>query len=248
MRVSHRHPRSSRWLLLASAILVVTLCVVSCSRHNSLPLSPRAVATTDASSMRTTLLKVNPFMANDGSSVRFDRVAAAKSGLSDYQLAIGSEIADLATDVLAGRQIDETRFSRYVPFFRSIVADSSDSTGEHGDLHAAPSLTETHCPPVASMSVVDGKAYALSQGYHLVPQYASLNYGRDYAKFLTTSHWPASYWPFWTYRAQIVVREDNHAVNMQSPEPNPELAAYPWPIYPGNWWGPFVYWWHHYFC
>lgn len=98
------------------------------------------------------------------------------------------------------------------------------------------------------MSTPNAVSWLTSHGYHKVPSYASGNYGRDYAVFVRISHWPASFAPFWTYRNQGIASLSNTSIRFQGPEPNPELLSYPWTIYPGAWWGPFVAWWHRYYC
>ncbi len=35
-------------------------------------------------------------------------------------------------------------------------------------------------------------------------------------------------------------------LKFQSPEPNPEIYSYTWPA--AVWWGPYVFWWHTYYC
>ena len=107
-------------------------------------------------------------------------------------------------------------------------------------MKAAPLSVQTHCPPRYYLCVVNARNYLLSRGYHVVPDYA----GGGYAKFIWTSHWPASFYPFWTYRNQAVIWSDNSTITFQDVEPNPELGAYAWWNYPGVWWGPFVYAWH----
>ena len=97
-------------------------------------------------------------------------------------------------------------------------------------------------PPVIPkrwFSSEDGaERHLTSNGYHRVPQYASANYGNDFAK--TTSAYGCNNGEM---RSQAIVFQSGiywrHST--QSPEPNPEILSYDWPVY---WWGAYVAWWH----
>lgn len=80
--------------------------------------------------------------------------------------------------------------------------------------------------------------YLTNNGYHRVPQYASANYVNDFAK--TTSAYGCSNGEM---RSQAVVFQSGNywRHSTQSPEPNPEILSYDWPVY---WWGAYVAWWH----
>ena len=91
-------------------------------------------------------------------------------------------------------------------------------------------------PPVYELYTSQGAAnFLLSNGYHLVPVYASGNYGDDYAK--DTSAFGCSNEEL---RKQGVVTSTNN-YNSQSPEPNPEILSYTAPIW---WWDGYVLAWH----
>lgn len=78
----------------------------------------------------------------------------------------------------------------------------------------------------------------VDNGYHKVSPYASWNYGNDYAKDVSAHGCDDS-----EMRSQAVVVQLGSIWrhSTQSPEPNPEVLAYSWPVY---WWGPYAAWWH----
>lgn len=212
------------------------------------PSDSAAAAISDA------LQRAHRFILKEGDSFRLDLAAAEAAGLSAADIHLGTSVALLATQSLNNIEPSNEAMAELQPFFAwvgeqveesqaAIRAESPQSNPfEKHEAHgsASPFGITIHCPPRAYMSVVDARAWLLSRGYHEVPAYA----GGNYAKFINTSHWPASAWPFWTYRNQGVVLNSNHGLMLQDVEPNPELGAYPWWVYPGEWWGPFVYAWH----
>ena len=81
---------------------------------------------------------------------------------------------------------------------------------------------------------------AIPSSYHLVPLYASYNYGDDY-------HDPRTLYNCTTdsfrYQSIVVERNDGwyHSEHHYPGEPNPEVLAYTWPVW---WWGFYVAEWH----
>jgi len=226
------------------SLVVGFLCIaffLGCEREG--PESPVEHQELTAESIEKSFNVVNQFIQREGNSFRFNHAAATEKGLSDQDLVIGQEIAALASDVMSDTEIEYERLQKFESFFL-VVAERGSGDESEENL----TKTATHCPPFYGMSVLDAKAYLIGNGYHLVSSPWTALPGRDYAKFITTSHWPKSYKPFWTYRAQGIAAADNHSITFQQPEPNPELSAYSWPVYPGTWWGPYVAWWHRYYC
>lgn len=81
---------------------------------------------------------------------------------------------------------------------------------------------------------------AIPDAYHLVPFYASYNYGDDY-------HDPKTLYNCTTdsfrYQSIVVERDDEwyHSEHHSPGEPNPEILTYTWPVW---WWGFYVAEWH----
>lgn len=76
-------------------------------------------------------------------------------------------------------------------------------------------------------------------GYVLVPQYATVNYGDDYAKTASISWCPDG---FMRNQAIIWPNDGKFYYRSHGPEPNPDVLNYVWGYVP--WWGAYVYWWH----
>lgn len=226
--------------------LIAIVLVGGCADKS---LDPNDNNVSEPSAVEQMVFTANNFINLQDSLFTFDEPKARAANLDENTIQLGEYIAGLATDALAGREIQADRFERLTPFFVLVAENVMTGSGAdgRGGVGKATAL-ETHCPPPYGMSTYDAAGWLRTHGYHLVPSYASGNYGRDYAKFITTSHYPASFWPFWTYRNQGIAAPDNHSITFQDIEPNPELAAYPWNVYPGAWWGPFVVWWHRYYC
>jgi hypothetical protein len=247
-----RAGRNLAIIITLSVFLSIPVVHVSCHRNensvggSSLIKPPSDGFHTDHP-MERTLAKVNVFITQQGSTFHFNEDSAVDSGLDSLDIVIGLEIAALASDALSGNAISSDRLERYQDFFavveESIAEQYQSGKDSLGSISASP---QVHCPPKYGFSTSDARAWLLQRGYHLVPRYATTanGYGRDYAKFIYTSHWPASSNPFWTYRNQATVSSDNHSITFQDVEPNPELFAYPFVIWPGAWWGPFTLAWH----
>lgn len=91
-------------------------------------------------------------------------------------------------------------------------------------------------PEVVRKYTSSGAAnHLLSDGYHLVPFYATLHHGDDYAK--NTSAFGCNNGEL---RTQGLVKTTN-SYNHQSPEPNPEILSYSAPVW---WWDGYVIAWH----
>ncbi len=91
-------------------------------------------------------------------------------------------------------------------------------------------------PPVYELYTSEGAVnFLLGDGYHLVEQYASLNFGDDYAKVISAFGCGNG-----EMRKQGLVTGQND-YNSQSPEPNPEINSYSAPVW---WWDGYVFIWH----
>lgn len=235
------------------AIIVAAGAITGCADQQPVSPVPATPPAHSAAEIEHALTALNPYFVAGDAGITFNRAGAEAAGLDPYALQLGDELAPLATAALKGEAIEDEAFVAFTPFFedvaerieesREAIESETERPGPGGIL-----TPDTHCPGAYGMSTVDAIGWLVGHGYHRVPAYASLNYPRDYAKFIGTSHWPASFWPCWTYRAQGIASPDNHAITFQSPEPNPELGAYSWTTYPGAWWGPFVAWWHRFYC
>lgn len=248
-----------RLTLLCGAV-VLAIMIAGCSkktltapilREDSTPSDPAAAE------ILKSLNRTERFTKKIGDGFEFDRIAAQRAQLTASDVEVGENMAVLATQALRGQSLSIDKLEAFRPFFAWVTeeveasqekarANLSTVVKPSAERCAAASTfgVQIHCPPRYGMSIADPYGYLINRGYHKVPVYASFTYGRDYAKFITTSHWPASSPGFWTYRNQGTVRTDGHAIDFQDVEPNPELGAYLWWIYPGRWWGPFVAAWH----
>lgn len=141
------------------------------------------------------------------------------------------------------REID----TLYGPSFKYTSSQPSDKYQTRAEACGGGYDNPHTCPPRLDSGIYrdtrdDIEDYLLDNGFHLVPSYASYDYGDDFAKVVSAygcgggpfrhQAWPSPSGSVWTYR-------------YQTPEPNPEVLSYWWPAY---WWGPYVYWWHAEHC
>ncbi len=135
----------------------------------------------------------------------------------------------------------------YGPSFKYISSQPLDKYQTRAEACGGGYDNPHDCPPRLDSGIYrdtrdDIVDYLLDNGLHIVPRYASYDYGDDYAKVVSAygcgggpfrhQAWPSPSGSVWTYR-------------YQTPEPNPEIFSYWWPAY---WWGPYVQWWHRNYC
>ena len=87
------------------------------------------------------------------------------------------------------------------------------------------------------------RAALTNMGYSLVPDYATLHYGYDYAKIAPLSNCPHGF-----MRDQAIVWPSDNGLfyyGAQGPEPNPDVRNYDWASVP--WWPVYAAWWHLYY-
>ncbi len=107
--------------------------------------------------------------------------------------------------------------------------------GSEDHPHPEPRIEQKIYSEIGSLNT-----HLLDQGYHLADFYAStLEWGqdRDYTKIVIVDKYGCGSGPF---RDQALITSWN-TYNHQSPEPNPEVLRYGWPVW---WWPSYVSWWH----
>ena len=105
-----------------------------------------------------------------------------------------------------------------------------------GDVCGGQSINPHPAPTIYTYYRSQGAvAWLGSNGYTLVPSYASNNYGSDYGKNVSAYGCGNG-----EMRSQAVATSYNYHTS-QSPEPNPDINAYTAPVW---WWDGYVYLWH----
>ena len=195
---------------------------------------------------------LDKYMAFDkDNKLQFDTISAIEDGLPFRMIYFGLKakqvnnkmIYELKTyENLSEKTISEIE-TLYGSSFKDLSSNPSDKYQIMKDVCGGSWDNPHDCPLRLNSEVYrytkdEIEDYILSQGFHLVPKYASYSYGDDYAKVVSANGcdggpfrhqaWPSQSGSDWTYR-------------YQTPEPNPEILSYTWPVY---WWGSYVTWWH----
>jgi len=213
------------------------------------------------------LAELTPYATIDENMlVSLDTTSAEEDGIGQRSIQIASDYAEAQNDMIQRIHDDPTKHmyldEEYAEKFGALkekIAESKqngDSTSvlamlglvqyASAELVCGGGFEQHHTEPTPTNSdYYDTWNEALqaltSNGYHLVPQYASYNYGIDY-------HDPRTLYSCTTdsFRYQSIILGSApfvyHSQQHAPGEPNPEvLGAYTWPVW---WWGAYVAEWH----
>ncbi len=183
--------------------------------------------------------KLNRYMKIDrNNSIHFDIKSAIEDGLPPRVIYFGLKaekvINKMIYEVKTYEKVSEETIREIDALFGPSFKYTSLSWGEA----CGGGYDNPHpCPPRESSGIYrdtkdEIKEYLLSQGFHVVPRYATYSYGDDFAKVV--SAYGCDWGPF-RYEAWPVQSGAKWTYQYQTPEPNPEILAYRWPAW---WWGP----------
>ena len=238
------------FFLLVLSIAVPTTVVIATETHS-------------AEHIDNVLKEVQPYVEMDDQKIgTMDIETAKQNGVSDETLKIAKQFL-IAQNNMIQRIHDNPNEKMYVAdedyeglqgFRESIKEGKQGGEDVAESLGVQFALAEDVCggsganphpqPPITTSGTWSTKTAAINalpSSYHLVPFYASYNYGDDY-------HDPKTLYNCTTdsFRYQSIVYEEDddvwkHSEHHSPGEPNPEVLACTWPVW---WWGIYVAEWH----
>ncbi|MEP0824649.1 MAG: hypothetical protein HRF40_04120 [Nitrososphaera sp.] len=209
------------------------------------------------------LTELEPFMTvNEDKSVTFDSKAARKEGITAEDIRVGQEFVDMQNEMMQvvkkegmdSPNIDRAKVKKFERFFLAVAngnrssAESGEATaqasgdvcgGSQSNPHPCPLWQESRVYRSSEQAITE---YLWAQGFHRTLQYAS--YGNPYDFTEGCDAYGCSS-PIFRTQAIIYQSGSQWTYRYQTPEPNPEIYDYVWPVY---WWGSYVQWWHENYC
>ncbi len=140
---------------------------------------------------------------------------------------------------IKSNKIDSTNIAKFEKFFES-VAEGNNTSQESGDVCGGSQNNPHPCPPWNNSGIYKNSRtaivnYLLSIGFHQTAWYASYN-NNDYTKGCDAYGCSS---PIFRTQAIIFQSDSLWSYRTQTPEPNPEIFSYTWPVW---WWGSYVQW------
>jgi hypothetical protein len=235
-------------LLLSSLVLAAGVETVSAEKYNY---------------NLNELNKLTPYMVlNKDYTVAFDSAKAKMDKLPNNYIKLGERYEKYHNNFVKIARTEGINSSKinqlpdrqlFSAFFESKDTKmTTQVTAAASSLVCGGSQQQPHrCPAridsgVYRKSQTEISAYLRSSGFHNTywPGCGSQRYNcaTDFTR------WVSAYsctWGSFRTQANLFQNGTRWSYRTQSPEPNPEIFSYSWPVY---WWGPYVQWWHISFC
>ncbi|MBI2530149.1 MAG: hypothetical protein HYW05_03320 [Candidatus Diapherotrites archaeon] len=203
------------------------------------------------------LNKLLPYMAlNKDYSVKFDSVVA-KAELPEKYVKLGKLYEEYHNNFIQAakangvysnkiKELPDNQF--FSNFFESKSTMTAQATISASSLVCGGSQQQPHqCPArvnsgISKKSQTEISNYLKGMGFHNTywPGCGPQGYtcSTDFTKWISAYNCT---WGSFRTQANIFQSGTKWTYRTQSPEPNPEIFSYSWPVY---WWGTYVSWWH----
>ncbi len=212
------------------------------------------------------LNSLSPYMKiNKDYSVTFDISKAKANGLPKRLIQMGVEysaynnksVAIIKSEgIYSGKLKALPESSKFNAVFDAMSSGSADATMRAAtttsNLVCGGSQQQPHiCPARKNSGIFKATKTEISnnvksQGFHNTywPGCGSTGYScpEDFTKWVNAY---SCTWGSFRTQARILQQGSSWTYWTQTPEPNPEIFSYNWPVY---WWGQYVQWWHNRLC
>lgn len=242
---------SSKVFLIVVSLFIV---FVSCSYGQSQIVNSKGNAYSWVE-----LNKMTPYMKlNDDYTVYFDRTTAEKDNISPKLLRLGADYEQYHNNLIKIVKTDGiySQKAKELPnrqkFANLFISSTSNLQTTADDLACGGSQQKPHpCPPRKNSgyyknTLTELSNYLKNAGFHNTywPGCGNGNYNcaTDFTRWVNAY---SCTWGSFRMQASAFTSGSKWTYWTQSPEPNPEIFSYSWPVW---WWGTYVQWWHTNYC